>query len=453
MGAVTDIVSALARRATDESHAPAMAWGVVGDGVLMASGAVGDGVDPDTPFRIASMTKSFTAAAVLGLRDDGLLSLERPVADYAPELATVVGPDDSAPVTLRHLLSMSAGLATDDPWADRHLDVTTDVMNEIYAAGVHFAVRTGDAFEYSNLGFAMIGRVVRSVTGRSLRDHVDERLLRPLGMTNTTWDEPAVSSARPHRVVDGVARAEGYEPLADGEIAPMGGLWSTVSDLAAWVSWLDEANRGHDSRTAALRASSRREMQTMHTYVGRSTIDTVAAPSGYGFGLLLRDDPEVGLVVGHSGGLPGYGSNMRWKKGSGDGVIGLAIVTYAPMSTFTHRALTEMHRAGHVSAASFEPTALLRGRARALVGLLGDWHDDAARELFADNVEPDESFARRSSEARRRLGGEDVQLVEVRAVNRTSGSVVVRCGSRVVEIEFMLSPADGSIQDYTWKES
>ena len=453
MGAVTDIVSALAQRSAAESLAPSMAWGVVSGGALVASGAVGDGVDVNTPFRIASMTKSFTAAAVLGLRDDGVLSLERPVAEYAPELATVVGPDDSAAITLRHLLSMSAGLATDDPWADRHLDASPEFMNEIYANRPYFAVRTGDAFEYSNLGFAMIGRVVRSVTGCSVRDLVDERLLRPLGMANTTWDEPSVPSARPHRVVDGVAQAEGYEPLADGEIAPMGGLWSTVADLARWVSWLDGANSGQESGSADLRPASRREMQTMHTYVGQSSLDSVSAPSGYGFGLLLRDDPVIGSVVGHSGGLPGFGSNMRWKKASGVGVIGLANVTYAPMSTFTHRALTELRRAGHVEASGSEPSVLLRDRARALVELLGAWNDDVARLLFADNVELDESFDRRSSEVRRRLGGEVLQLVEVKASNRTSGTAVARVGPRVIEIDFTLSPADGTIQDYTWKES
>lgn len=191
----------------------------------------------------------------------------------------------------------------------------------------------------------------------------------------------------------------------------------------------------------------------MHTYVGQSSLDSVSAPSGYGFGLLLRDDPVIGPVVGHSGGLPGYGSTMRWRKASGVGVIGLANVTYAPMSTFTHRALTELRRTGHVEASGNEPSVLLRDRARALVELLGAWNDEAARILFADNVELDESFDRRASEARRRLGGEVLQLVEVTATNRTSGTAVARVGPRVIAIDFTLSPADGAIQDYTWKES
>ena len=453
MTSMAAIVAPVAQRSIDECQTPAMAWGVVANGALMAADAVGDGVNENTPFRIASMTKSFTAAVVLGLRDDGVLSLDRPVADYAPELANVTGPDDSAPITLRHLLSMSGGLATDDPWADRHLDAEADFMNEVFVAGPHFAVRTGDAFEYSNLGFAMIGRVVRTVTGRRVRDHVDERLLGPLGMANTTWDEPVGSWARPHRVRDGVVVAEGFAPLPDGEIAPMGGLWSTVSDLARWVCWLDEANIGQDSRTGSLRASSRREMQTMHTYVGQSALDSVSAPSGYGFGLLVRDDQVLGHVAGHSGGLPGYGSNMRWAKGSGVGVIGLANVTYAPMSTFTHRALTELHRAGLVSTPTVEPSALLRERAKALVDLLSNWSDQAARELFADNVESDESFDRRADDARCRTGGEPIVLLGVRAANRTTGTAMISVGTRTLAIEFSLSPARALIQEYSWKEA
>src|SRR3954453_20229538 len=100
------------------NRAPALAWGVVRDGKLDASG--GSGADEHTVFRIASMTKSFTAACVLALRDDGVFALDDPIAAHAPELAAVGGPTTDAPaVSIRHLLTMSAGIATDDPWADR----------------------------------------------------------------------------------------------------------------------------------------------------------------------------------------------------------------------------------------------------------------------------------------------------------------------------------------------
>ncbi|NDA78310.1 MAG: hypothetical protein EBY07_11050 [Actinobacteria bacterium] len=240
--------------------------------------------------------------------------------------------------------------------------------------------------------------------------------------------------------------------MSDGEISPMGGLWSTVTDLATWVSWLDEANAGRDSGTGALRSSSRREMQTMNTYLGASTLDGVAAPSGYGFGLLVRDDATLGLVAGHSGGLPGYGSNMRWKKGSGVGVIGLANVTYAPMTVFTHRALSALHGAGLVPGPSIPLASELRQRCESLVALLNSWNDDMARALFADNVVLDDAFERRADEAARHLAGGRMEVTAIRPVNRTSGFIDVAVGSRRAVIEIALSPLGGLVQEYSWKD-
>ncbi|MFM2078165.1 MAG: hypothetical protein RJA49_2055, partial [Actinomycetota bacterium] len=218
-------------------HAPALSWGLMVDGHLAGSGgvgALGDGAAPDehTVFRIASMTKSFTAAAVLALRDEGVWALDDPVSRHAPELAAVRGPDDSPAITLRHLLSMTAGMATDDAWADRHLDMTMDEIDAVYAAGPLFAHRTNDAFQYSNLGFGMIGRCVRRATGRTVQEHITERFHRPLGMERTTWVEPVGARwARPFRWEDDAAVDDLPPPLGDGEISPMGGIWTTVADL------------------------------------------------------------------------------------------------------------------------------------------------------------------------------------------------------------------------------
>src|SRR4051794_17756536 len=91
--------------------APSLAWGV------LAGGALIDGDDVDTAYRIASCTKSFTAAALLLQRDRGLVDLDAAVTDWVPALRLV--PANSTVPTLRQLLTMSAGLANDDPWADR----------------------------------------------------------------------------------------------------------------------------------------------------------------------------------------------------------------------------------------------------------------------------------------------------------------------------------------------
>ena len=212
-----------------------MAWGVVSDGRLLHAGGAGtvrDGEDrrpdADTVFRIASMTKSFTAATVLLLRDEGLLGLDEPVATSVPALAGWRPPTaDSPAVTIRHLLTMAAGLATDDPWGDRQQGLPLDEFADLLAAGPSFAWPPGTRWDYSNLGYGILGRVITAVAGAEYREVVRERLLRPLGMTATAYLEEEVPEARlAHGYVrrgDTLVRegTDGY-----GALASMGGVFS-----------------------------------------------------------------------------------------------------------------------------------------------------------------------------------------------------------------------------------
>ena len=451
--ALEPLISEVAQQFRSEFTLDSVMWGVVVDGSLALRGATGSHQDISTRFRIASMTKSFTAAAVLSLRDEGVLSLDVPVAHYAPELAVISENAAGQQMSLRHLLSMSSGIATDDPWADRHLDITDSEIREIYQRGLEFAFPTGTRFEYSNLGYAIIGSVVHHLTGRLVRDIVDERLLGPLHMSATTWDLPTPQAwAPPTRIQDGVIVPDGLEPLPDGNIAPMGGLWSTVEDLGRWVSWLDEANRDHDANTGRLSVSSRLEMQTMHTYAGVTTLDGDSAPTGYGYGLMMRDDADLGMIIAHSGGLPGYGSNMRWLQGRGVGVMALSNTTYAPMSILTQRILKIFHAASLIGPAADEVSLLLRTRADELVALINHWSTDVAHKIFADNVDLDESLTRRKQAAQVLLDTCGHLIIEsIAASSRTAGTIHVRGPIGEKKIELHLAPIrSGPIQWYRY---
>lgn len=439
----------------DERYA-SVAWGVSVDGTLVHAGGEGelhDGRTPDarTVYRIASMTKSFTSAAVLALRDQGLWSLDDPVTRHAPELAGVRAPEGSGPITLRHLLSMTAGMATDDAWADRHLDISADEIDRIYAAGPTFAHVTNTAFEYSNLGFGMIGRAVRNATGRPVQEHITERFLQPLGLHDTTWVQPAHDRwARPTRLEDGAIIDDGTAPLGDGEISPMGGLWSTVVDLSTWAAWFDAAfTRPHQPDAIGLSPASRREMQRMHTYMGMITLTGRTFPAGYGFGLNVRDDATLGKLVGHSGGLPGYGSNMLWASGRGVAAVALANTTYARMSALTTRLLVAAHEHGLVPTVPVPVSPALAAGARGLVALLNAWDDTAATALFADNVALDESLARRAAAAQHLVDAHGpLTLVEVHAESLTRGRVEVRGSSDTFSIDLDLAPLPGAPVQY-----
>src|SRR5262245_29584291 len=251
-------------------HAPAIAWGLVRDGELVASRGigtlrVGDDAPPDADsvFRIASMTKSFTGAALMSLVVDGRVRLDEPVATYVPELAGWRGPTtDGPPLTVRHLVSMESGLPTDDAWADRHVDLSRDGMDALIAAGATFTWTPGTRFEYSNLGWGLVGRVIERTAGVTPQQLVSERFLGPLGMSDTTWIRPAHENvAEPYRWQDDAWLQE-PEPLGDGTIAPMGGLWSTVADLSRWVAFFCDAFPPRDDPDdGPLARWARREMQ------------------------------------------------------------------------------------------------------------------------------------------------------------------------------------------------
>ncbi len=138
-----------------DAHIPGMVWGVVRDGRLVHVKGAGiqdvDGrrpVTPDTLFRIASMSKAFTALAILKLRDDGKLSLDAPVETYVPELKGWRYPTDDAPkFRVRDLLNHTAGLVTDDPWGDRQTPLPEDDFTRVLKDGVPFTRPPATAME------------------------------------------------------------------------------------------------------------------------------------------------------------------------------------------------------------------------------------------------------------------------------------------------------------------
>jgi serine-type D-Ala-D-Ala carboxypeptidase/endopeptidase len=459
-----DMAAELDRRvatAAEVSRAPGIAWGVVAGGRVVHGGAVGtvDARTPDhgplpttsTRFRIASMTKSFTAAAVLLLRDDGALRLDDEVAAYVPEAASLRPPTaDSPPVTVRHLLTMASGLATDDAWLDRHLDAPAPELRAWLAAGPVFASAPGTRWEYSNLGYATLGQVVEATAGRRLQEVVHERLLQPLGLRDTVWEPPAERVAVGHRRIDDGWGEE--PPLDDGAVGPMGGLWSTVDDLARWVGfWCDAFPPRDDPDGAPLRRASRREAQQAHRAFP-SQLDEAAGDrprrlvaGGYGMGLRVHHDLRFGHLVQHSGGLPGWGSNMRWLPERGVGAVALANVTYAPMGELTQTLLEVLDEGGVLPPDHPVPDDVVAPAGEALAALLLAWNHEAAGALLADNVAMDLSLDRRAAEAHALVAslGPGPRLDRITATTRTAGRIDLAgdAGRRVLRFELTPEPA------------
>ncbi len=386
---------------------PGVAWGVIRAGELVHTGGAGtarageDRVpDADTAFRIASMTKSFTAATVLLLRDEGRLRLDDPVAAYVPDLAAWTPPTaDSGPVTVRQLLTMSAGLPTDDPWGDRQQGLPLDAFAALLAAGPTFAWPPGTVFDYSNLGYGILGRVVTSAAGAEYGDVVRDRLLVPLGLASTAYHAEEVP---PERLAHGYVRrgealvregTDGY-----GALASMGGVFSTVRDLARWVGGFLDAfpARSDPEGPHPLRRATRREMQqvqrafSVEVRAAAPDADAPVVAGGYGFGLFVQEDADLGTIVTHSGGYPGFGSCMTWHPATGLGVVALGNLRYARMSPPAQDVLAGLVRDGHAPRRAVRPAPVVDRFRVVAEGLIASWDDTVADEAFAMNMDLDE---------------------------------------------------------------
>jgi CubicO group peptidase (beta-lactamase class C family) len=433
--------------------APGISVGVVRDGALVH--ASGRGVraidapapDADTVFRIASMTKSFTAATVLLLRDDGRLRLDDPLADHLPAARALAVPG-SLPLTLRDLLTMGAGLPTDDPWGDRQESLPTAEFDALLTTGLTFNRPPRTAFEYSNTSYALLGRVIEQVTGDPFPVAIRQLLLDPLGMVSTAVD---VRETPPDRRATGYRLPPDQSPQAQPEVlpgafSPMGGLHSTVRDLAVWVDgFLQAWGSGRPSHPVA--PASLREQQEWARLVSIDTDPSGARLGiGYAFGLLVLEHERLGRMVGHSGGYPGFGSHMRWHPDSGWGVIVLANATYAPAVLVAQDILARLiTEHGRQRAVEPHPRTLV---AMDLVEALLRGDDSAmSDDLCSPNLDLDQPRTERLAAIAAQVtaaGGDDewsrvAESVEILTPTRAQWRVASPTGSSLT-LEVLLTP-------------
>src|SRR5688572_6527257 len=263
-------IDRLMREFAERSRVPGIAYGIIVDGQIAHTGTAGfrntasrAPVDSATVFRIASMTKSFTAVGILQLRDAGRLSLDDPAERYVPELAGLRYPTSDAPrITIRNLLTHSAGFPEDNPWGDQQLAATNEEMARMMRGGIPFSNAPGVTYEYSNYGFAIRGRIIANVSGMPYPRYIDERVLKPLGMTVTTLEAASVPESRlalGYRRQDDAWLEE--KQLPDGAFRAMGGILTSIGDLSRWVTFMLDAWPPRDgAESGPLRRSSLREM-------------------------------------------------------------------------------------------------------------------------------------------------------------------------------------------------
>jgi CubicO group peptidase (beta-lactamase class C family) len=452
-------IAAICRDFREQRRLPGVAVGVVIDGELtfadgfgVANAASAAPVTPTTVFRIASMTKSFTAMAIIRLRDAGKLRLDDPAVNYVPELAALHYPTrDSAPITVRDLLTMGAGLPQDDPWADRQLAASDEQLSAWLRGGLSFSNPPGVTFEYSNYGYAILGRIVSIVAGMPYQAYITQHILHPLGMTDSTFDMREVA---PERLAMGY-RADGDQwieepPLADGTFGAMGGLFTTITDFSRYMAFLMSAFPPRDDDDAAIpiRRSSAREMQQMWRHVGmnssRTTPDAVTAVQGasYGFGLSCAIDSTFGYSVSHGGGLPGYGTYYRLLPDFGVGVVVLTNLTYVPAALCVNDALHALRDTGALTPRKPPLTPLLVSVRDSILRLYAGWDDATARATATESFFQDMPIDKRQAQFERLFAdlGACLSVTEIEPENALRGRWVMHCERGRLEVFATCSP-------------
>jgi CubicO group peptidase (beta-lactamase class C family) len=292
---VSDLQERLARL-QGRGRLPSVVAGVLTDGSLSWVGGAGDVAGPpdDTQYRIGSITKTLVAAAVLRLRDGGLLDLTDPIGRFVPETGY-------ADATVRDLLAHVAGLQSEPvgSWWERSPGVELDALLTAND-GSGAVAGPGEYYHYSNLGFALLGEAVARLRGATWWEVVSSELLAPLGMTRTTY-LPTAPHAQGYSV-DHFHETLTAEPHQDTRaMAPAGQAWSTVADLGRWADFLAT---GHPDVLA------------------RSTLDEMATPQSPGYGLGLRlIDLDGRELTGHTGSMPGFLASLFVDRKTRDGSV------------------------------------------------------------------------------------------------------------------------------------
>jgi CubicO group peptidase (beta-lactamase class C family) len=470
--AALPLVDQLFKEYAAKNHYPGMAYGLVVDGKLIYTGYYGyTDVDKKievgsaSDFRIASMSKSFTAMAILKLRDEGKLKLDDPVYQYIPGFKNQQYPTkDATPVTIRMLLSHAAGFPEDNPWGDRQLADSDEELLVLINKGISYSNNPGGNYEYSNLGFATLGYIINKVSGKPYEQYINEHILAPLGMKNTYWEYTKVPSAQ---------LAHGYrwlndgwveQPLLhDGSYGAMGGMITTIEDFSKYVALhLSAWPPSDDKETGPVKRSSLREMQqpwnisTFNAQFKYPSGRACPVVGAYCYGLGWLKDCEGREYVGHSGGLPGFGSQWRILPNYGIGIISFANLTYANAGLINLQVLDTLIALANLKPRQLVASSILNQRKNELIKLLPGWDNAAATGIFAQNFFMDyfPDSLRKEATAIFNKAGKIVSVKEMVPENGLRGYFIMEGEHTNIKVSFTLTPENPAlIQAYNIEES
>lgn len=306
-----------------QSHVSGGAVAIIKDGtVIHAAGygldSLGNPVTPATPLRIASMSKSFTAVAIMQLVDEGKIELDLPLSTYLPEITT--SSPSGQPLTVRHLLNQTSGLVPSV--SSEYAHPTRRSLAEA-AADVHaitLATAPGASFAYHNQNYMLAARVVEVVSGQPYAQYVQQHIFEPLAMQHsvetTLCSDHVPGLTNGHILLFNQAIAA-PEPMA--LCAGSGGVVSTADDMVKWLKVHTAQGRRSDG-TSLLSAVS---LATLHTPPSQA--------SDYAMGWHRKTSATGKTLIEHSGSLMTFTSAMVFNPATKTGVVVLLNTNSLPL--------------------------------------------------------------------------------------------------------------------------
>ena len=296
-------------------------WLYAEHGEIVSKGAVGfSDLEDKVPLRedclfdLASVSKQFTAAAVMLLRRRGLLSLEDEITKFFPEIPY-------KGVTVRHLLNHTGGLPDYMDWVDKIAKEEKTIPNNavivrfLCECGEEASFAPGEQFEYSNTGYCLLAQIVETVAGVPFEDFLRDNIFEPAGMhatrvyhrrkdkvaiPNLAWGLSLPLGSDRYELPDGLP-GDSAAVTCDGANGD-GLVHSNIFDLLQW----DRALRAEKVLTKEEQMLMATPGRLNNGEIGIDKDEDDDPDYGYGFGWDVLDDPDFGLIVCHSGGWPGY---------------------------------------------------------------------------------------------------------------------------------------------------
>jgi CubicO group peptidase (beta-lactamase class C family) len=468
------VIDSIFKDFAEKNHLPGLAFGFVVDGKLVHTGNFGYiNIEKKLPvtstslFRIASMSKSFTAMAILKLRDEGKLKLDDPAYLYVPELKNQKYVTADAPViTIRHLLTHGAGFPEDNPWGDRQLADNDKDFVEFLNKQISFSNPPGLAYEYANLGFALLGKIVTRVSGKRYQDYIKENIWQPLGMKTSEWEYGNIAPeklAHGYRWLNEKWNEEALlHDTPDGSWGAMGSMITSIEEFARYMALhLSAWPPSNAKDTGPVKRSSIREMHhpwrfngmnPQWTYPGGRVCGIVSA---YAYGLGWIRDCEDRVYISHSGGLPGFGSQWRIMPEYGIGIVSFSNRTYGSPGVANMQVLDTIIKLAGLKPRQLPASAILEKRKNEIVKLLPDWKGAESSGIFAENFFPDYPMDTLKKYARDLYAkaGKIISVKEVKAENQLRGAFILEGEKINIEVYFTLSPENPPlIQEYHIRE-